>query len=551
MPFAQGGYPRAGKEDFRREFPCDFISEAIDQTRGWFYSLLAISTMLFDREPYRHCIVLGLVCDEKGEKMSKSKGNYLDPNKILETKGADAMRWYFYSANQPWTSVRFYEDAITGAQRDFLLKLYNVYLFFVIYARIDGFDPSKGLASFPRLPRQIERAKGYRPVRDRSLLDRWILAELDSTVRASRAALDAYDIYGAAGRLSDLVESASNWYLRRSRSRFWRSGSDSDKLDAYWTLYEVLVETSKLLAPFTPFIAEEIWGNLVAGLWKDAPESVHLADYPLPQDSRVDEALTSSMALAREIVQLGRAARTAGKLRVRQPLSRLIVVLAESSRAAEVAEISGIIIDELNVKRLSFADTPGDYVSHELRPNYRALGPRFGAGVKAVAEALSKLETEPTRLKLLREGAISVSVNGKDERLSQEEIDVRVSALPHYTAAESPRCVVVLETDLTDALVLEGHARELVHHIQSMRKELDLDYQDRITVAALAEGEGAKLLKRVVDGHGAYLRSETLAVFIGAFQGTSSLPAGALTKPVNLGGLEVTVSIGKSGGRRP
>ncbi|MFM8436374.1 MAG: class I tRNA ligase family protein, partial [Planctomycetia bacterium] len=350
MPFAQWGWPHSGHDDFARQFPADFISEAIDQTRGWFYSQLAISTLLFGKDdtpyphPFKTCIVLGHMLGEDGQKMSKSKRNYKEPAEIFDRYGADALRWFFLAGQPPWTSIRYSERAIRESVPEFLLRLWNVYSFFTIYARIDGFDPAGLLAAPGSLEHaDLARAKGWTPVAKRSELDRWILSELHATAAEMVERLDRYDHFGAAQRLSTLVDAVSNWYVRRSRDRFWAAGKadlgpegNREKLDAYWTLYETLVTIAKLAAPFVPFVTESIWQNLAGAAFGDrVPESVHLTNYPTGDATLVDADLVRRMALVRDVASLGRAARAAEKLKVRQPLSKVEVILAAASPADE------------------------------------------------------------------------------------------------------------------------------------------------------------------------------------------------------------------------
>jgi isoleucyl-tRNA synthetase len=513
MPFAQFGYPRQGKDEFAKAFPADFIAEAIDQTRGWFYSLMAISTIVFPEaahpHPFKTCIVFGHVCDAHGKKMSKSLGNYVPPDQVLDTAGADALRWYFYSANLPWTSVRFDQAAVVNAHKEFVVRLRNVYSFFVIYANIDGFDPRRTPA--PRL-------------KDRPLLDRWITSELHCTIEDVREALDAFNHYGAAGRLLALVDGLSNWYLRRSRDRFWKAEKDADKWAAYWTLYDVLVATAKLIAPFVPFFAEEMYQNLVRRADQGAPESVHLADYPKADPAAVDEVLGQQMDLVREVVALGRSARTAAKLRVRQPLAEAIVILSDRRRRSELAALQHLVLDELNVKALEFADLADEYVTHEVKPNFKRLGPKYGQKVQALAKALAAADPGAVTHALESEGRFKLLVEGEVLTLDRGDVVVRLETRPHYAAAEGPAAAVVLTTDLTPDLIAEGLAREVVHHIQGLRGDLKLDYQARIRTTVAAPDS----IRQACERFSEYLRRETL---------TSGLVFGAPT------GTAVTVKI--------
>jgi len=522
MPFAQFGYPHRGRDRFEQAFPADFIAEAIDQTRGWFYSLMAISTIVFDDapppHPYRTCIVFGHVCDAHGKKMSKSLGNYVAPDEILDTVGADALRWHFFSANLPWASMRFDQHAVTNAHKEFVVRLRNVYSFFVIYANIDGFDP----AATPAVP-----------VSDRPMLDRWLVSERNRTVAAVRAALDQYDHYTASQRLLELVDGFSNWHLRRSRGRFWKAEKDADKWAAYWTVYETLVTAAKLVAPFVPFFAEEVYGNLVRGCDAAAPESVHLCDYPTADEALVDEALADRMALVREVVTLGRSARTSAKLKVRQPLAEAIVILSDRSRRSDVEALADLVMDELNVKAVSFADLADDYVTHQVKPHFKHLGPKHGRKVQAIARALEQVDAAEVTHALERDGVYKLLVDGEVIPLESGEVVVRLETKPHYAAAEGRAAAVVVATDVTPELKAEGLAREVVHHVQGLRKQLDLDYQARIRTTVAAPDAVRQACEQFTD----YIKRETLStdLVLG--------PAAGATTTTRIDGEEVTVGI--------
>lgn len=521
MPFAQFGYPHRGKEAFERAFPADFIAEAIDQTRGWFYSLMVLSTILFDDappHPYKTCIVFGHVCDAHGKKMSKSLGNYVAPNEILDSAGADALRWYFYSANLPWASIRFDQAAVANAHKEFVVRLRNVLSFFVIYANIDGFDP----AASPAVP-----------AAERALLDRWIIAELNRTVAEVRSRLDAYDHYGAAQRLLALVEGLSNWYVRRSRGRFWKAEKDADKWAAYRTLYEVLVTTAKLIAPFVPFFAEEMYRNLVGGAGGDAPESVHLCDYPVADESLADAALADRMALVREIVALGRAARTSARIRTRQPLAQAIVILSDPSQRADVRALADLVLEELNVKSLAFADLADDYVTHEVKPDFKHLGPKHGRRVQALARALAQADPAAVTRALETDGVFKLLVDGEVIALERHEVAIRLQTKPHYAAAEDRAAAVVITTDVTPDLLAEGLAREVVHHVQVLRKQLDLDYQARIRTTLAAPDSVRSACEQFAE----YIRRETLTTDL-----VFGPPAGKMTT-VKIEGEEVDIGV--------
>lgn len=574
MPFAQWGYPHLNRELFRRQFPADFISEALDQTRGWFYSLLAISTLLFgDKEedrahtassasselapisdyphPFRNCIVLGLMLSEwletkagkvylseeearaSGEefkqlvgKMSKSKRNYREPQEIFDKYGADALRWYFFANQAPWTSIRYSERAIKESIPEFQLRLWNVFSFFVIYAQLDEFDPGKGSKGGPRELLEfagglqldspfMHSFAGARPIRERHELDRWILSELQKTIRLIIEAMDAYDNFAACGHLNSFVDGLSNWYVRRSRERFWSEDKAApEKLDAYWTLYECLVTTSKLIAPFMPFLADYMWRILKHPLGEGVRESVHLCDFPSSDAVLIDEDLSNHMALAREICSKGRAVRMQHKLKVRQPLEKVqVIVNSKSARCLGwLREHAPIIADELNVKEVHFTTDAEQYITYEVKPNFKALGPRVGKAMPEVKQILTITSPGDLMAALQSKGEYDLTLSSGDSlTLTSAEVEVGIKAKPGWAAAQGADCVVVLSTELTPILVREGLARDLVRLIQDRRKELDLHYSARITVAVSTDWQE---LKTAIEENAEYVRRETLAVGI-------------------------------------
>ncbi len=582
MPFAQWGFPHlpGSRERFVQRFPADFISEAIDQTRGWFYGLLAISTLLFPPAsrpaggspageppergplggpaesyplPFRTCVVLGHIAGEDGNKMSKRLRNYREPNYIFDTYGADAMRWFFFSAQPPWTSVRFQEAAIRDSQREFLLKIYNVLSFFTIYANIDGFDPRRaggaqppGAFDPPDPPRggalpQVRAAAGWRPAAERTELDRWLISELRSTVCAVRESLDRFENYPAAQRLSAFVDALSNWYVRRSRERFWRAAGeapDPAKWDAYHTLYGCLRVLSRLIAPFTPFFAEVMYQHLRA---PGDPLSVHLCDYPDPQEIRFsDESLRAEMELVREIVSLGRAARAAAAgdprvRKVRQPLSRVEIILSDSGQLERLSRHAALIAEELNVRSVEFATEAEQYVTYRVQPNFKSLGARYRELVPAIKQALESLrDAAGARRRLLDEGRLPLSVAGRELNLTRDEVEIRLEARPGWSAAQGRAGVVVVSTDLTPELIEAGLIRELVHQVQSLRKERDLPYEARIRLAIRGSAEFLAILAR----HERTLRSECLVTEVLAGGG---LPGAAAQVEVDGHALEIQI----------
>ena len=453
MPFAQWGWPHTGTAEFKEQFPADFISEAIDQTRGWFYSQLAISTLLFGESatpyphPFKTCIVLGHMLGEDGQKMSKSKRNYKEPHVIFDSYGADALRWFFLAGQPPWTSIRYNERAIRDSVSEFLLRLWNVYSFFVIYARIDGFDPAAQLAELGSLDHDdLGRATGWRPVAARSELDRWMLSELNATATEMVERLDRYDHFGAAQRLSALVDGVSNWFVRRSRDRFWAAGkadagpqANADKLDAYWTLYEALLSIARLAAPFVPFVSEAIWQNLAVGQFGEAaPESVHLTDFPTGEPQLIDADLGRRMALVRDVSSLGRAARAAEKLKVRQPLSKVEVILADASPADEdwLAAHADLVCEELNVKQFEICREPDRYITRSVLPDLKKLGPRLGKQLPQARDAIAKADATTLLAALARDGEATVSLaNGETIGIGPDDVIVRTTAKEGWAAA--------------------------------------------------------------------------------------------------------------------
>jgi isoleucyl-tRNA synthetase len=555
MPFAQWGYPHQGRERFQQQFPAHFISEALDQTRGWFYSLLAISTMLFgDQEtespdaqphpfphPYQTCIVLGLMlaewwesadgkqrflsendarqfCSEKTVhrvgKMSKQLRNYRSPQEIFDVYGADALRWYFFANQAPWNSIIYSEKAIKESIPEFLLRLWNVYSFFVIYANIDGFEPAVRLGGNvgQLTDERLAAADGWRPVSQRSELDRWISSELHRTVEIVTERMDAYDNYGACKQLSAFVDALSNWYVRRSRERFWAADKDSpDKLDAYWTLYQCLLTTSKLIAPFTPFLAEALWRNL-AGVFGDrAQESVHLCDYPTPDAEAGDAELATQMALLREIASAGLRVRMENKLKVRQPLSKVQVILADDSHREWLQQHDALLREELNVKQVEYTQDAEQYITYRVQPNFKRLGPRVGKLMPIVKQALGSADGGQLLAELNRSGKVVLQVGDQTIELDNEDIQVRLQAREGWAAAQGDRSVVVLNTELTPELVREGLIRDLVRLVNERRKELECDFTDRIL---LGIDTGSQDLITAIEENEAYIKNETLAVQI-------------------------------------
>lgn len=547
MPFAQWGYPHQNKEQFEGQWPADFISEAIDQTRGWFYSLLAISTLMFGDEesdggqkefphPFRNCIVLGLMLSEwwedqegkvylsedaipKGSKskslvgkMSKSKRNYREPTEIFDRYGADALRWYFFANQSPWTSIRYSERAIKDSIPEFLLRLWNIYSFFVIYANIDGFDPADhaGESVTGVTSDQLGSADSYRPIKDRSELDRWILSELNRTVAAVTDRMDAYDNYTACGHINSFVDSLSNWYVRLSRDRYWSSDKqDQDKLDAYWTLYECLLTTSQMIAPFVPFLAESLWKNLT-GVFGDAvAESVHLCDYPIAEHARIDETLSEQVALAREIVSMGRSARMNAKLKVRQPLQKVEVILNNQTHRKWLEAHDAQIRKELNVKAVEFTEAADEYIAYQVRPNFKLLGPLLGKDLPQVKKLLMSVDGGPLLTELNDNGKIVLTLeDGRTVDLDSDQIEVRLEAKEGWAAAQGKNSVVVLSTELTPELIREGMARDLVRYIQDSRREQNCDYTAKIIVTIDTNAED---LITAIDENRDYIATETLA----------------------------------------
>ncbi|MCH2115048.1 MAG: isoleucine--tRNA ligase [Pirellulales bacterium] len=551
MPFAQWGYqgelsgPK--RERFESQFPADFISEAVDQTRGWFYSQLAISTMMFgnnartagdkaevQREenggveleaqnspyphPFRNCIVLGLMLGEDGQKMSKSKRNYRDPSEIFDLYGADALRWYFFANQPPWTSIRYSEQAIKDSIPEFLLRLWNVYSFFSIYANIDDFRPNGDGGSRSENRRldadTFARASSYRPVQKRGELDRWICSELGATSATVVERMDAYDNYAACQAITTFVDALSNWYVRRSRDRFWASDKQSpQKLDAYWTLYECLLTTTRLVAPFVPFLADSLWQNLAVSQFGDAAEeSVHLCDYPEPCLEAVDEALSAQMNLVREISSLGRQARSSAELKVRQPLAKVEVILADSTHQAWLESHAGLIADELNVKEVEFTNNAEQYIDYLLLPNFKLLGPKLGKNMPLVKKRLAETSGGPLLAELKSTGQAVLEINnGKSIVLGESDIEVRLQAKPGWTAAQGRGVVVVLSTQLTPELLAEGLIRDLVRAIQDLRKDRGCEFTDRIECSIVTESAE---LQAAIESFLDYLMGETLAVAI-------------------------------------
>lgn len=529
MPFAQWGWPHKNDDRFKDQFPADFISEALDQTRGWFYSQLAISTMLFGEgaaytedsqpeatdqaeypHPFRNCIVLGLMLGEDGNKMSKSLRNYREPNEIFDKYGADALRWFFFAGQPPWTAIRYREQSIKESIPEFLLRLWNVASFFTIYAEIDGFDPTTATAADENLsPESLASAPTYRDASDRSEIDRWILSELNRTIETVTNRMDALDNYNACQAINALVDGLSNWYVRRSRDRYWASETDSqDKHDAYWTLYETLTEVTKLIAPFVPFLSETFWQRLTEPFGDKVVKSVHLCDYPTAIPSRIDGDLSESMKLLREIASLGRAARAEAKLKVRLPLSRVEVVLTDDSRVGWLENHDALVREELNVKAVEYTTDGDEYVQYMVVPNFKRLGPKVGKQIPAVKKALSDADGNTLLQALQADGKVTIELPDGPLDLDSDDIEVRLKAREGWAAAQGVGSVVVLNTEVTDELRREGIAKDLVRTIQNQRKEIACEYTDRIQVGIVTDDDE---VKQAIQEHQEMICGETLA----------------------------------------
>ena len=487
MPFAQHHYPFENKELFEQQFPAQFISEAVDQTRGWFYSLLAESTLLFNKAPYKNVIVLGHVQDENGQKMSKSKGNAVDPFDALEQHGADAIRWYFYSNSAPWLPNRFHADAVTEGQRKFMGTLWNTYAFYVLYANIDEFDPTKYSLEYDKL----------------SVMDKWLLSRLNSCVKTVDDCLANYKIPETTKALQAFVDDMSNWYVRRSRQRFWAKGMEQDKINAYMTLYTALVTFIKASAPMIPFMTEDIYQNLVKSVNTDAPESIHLCDFPAVDEAMIDEKLEQDMGEVLDIVVLGRAARNASGIKNRQPIGQMFV----NGEAALTDYYKQIIEGELNVKDVIFKDDVSDLTDYTFKPQMRILGPKYGKDLGKIRNILANLNGSAAKKELDANGFLTIELNDGKIKLLPEELLIDMSQKEGYVSQADHGVTVVLDTNLTPALLEEGFVREIISKVQTMRKEAGFEVTDHITVYE----EGNDKIKEVMTKYTDEIKNDVLA----------------------------------------
>ncbi len=481
MPFAQHHYPFENKEKFESQFPAQFISEAVDQTRGWFYSLLAESTLLFNKAPYENVIVLGHVQDENGQKMSKSKGNAVDPFAALEEFGADAIRWYFYINSAPWLPNRFHDKAVIEGQRKFMGTLWNTYVFFVTYATIDEFDATKYTLDYDKLP----------------VMDKWLLSKLNTVIGEVDYNLDNYRIPEAARALQEFVDEMSNWYVRRCRDRFWAKGMEQDKINAYMTLHTALVDICKTAAPMIPFMTEEIYQNLVRSIDKEAPESIHLCDFPVSNKAYIDASLEKNMEKVLQIVVLGRACRNTANIKNRQPINNMFVKQDEGEALHDF--YAEIIREELNVKNVSFTDDVRDFTSYSFKPQLKTLGKRFGSRLNALRGVLNNLDGNAAMDELNAKGTLTITVEGTEEVLEKDDLLIEASQIEGYVSDSDRGVTVVLDTNLTEELIEEGFVREVISKIQTMRKEAGFEVTDRITVYQNGNGKLALIIAKNAD----------------------------------------------------
>lgn len=517
MPFAQYHYPFENKELFEKHFPADFISEAIDQTRGWFYTLLAISTMLFDKAPFKNCIVLGHVNDKNGIKMSKHKGNVVDPWSVLDKQGADAVRWYFYTGSAPWLPSRFYEEAVSEAQRKFMGTLWNTYAFFVLYAEIDKYDPSAYSLKDCKL----------------TLMDKWVLSKLNTLIKTVDSGLKDYDIFDSARALQDFTDDLSNWYVRRGRERYWGHDMDDDKIAAYTTLYTVLVTLCKLSAPFTPFMAESMYLNLVPAFYKDAPKSVHLCSFPVADESYIDIELEKGMQKVLDIVVLGRSCRNASNVKNRQPLSKIFVCTDSASDLSE--ELLGIAKDELNVKNVEYVKDDKEFISYKIKPQLKTLGPKYGKKLNKIRTFLENCKASEIVAAVKDGGVYKCDYEGDSFEFTADDLLISSESAAGFTAASDKGITVVLDTSITPELKAEGIARELISRIQTMRKEAGFEVTDRISVIFSSENADIKLAMASKD-----LKSVVLADSV-----TEGNADAGFVKELDINGEKCTVAINK------
>ena len=490
MPFAQWHYPFENKEIFEDNFPANFISEAVDQTRGWFYSLMAISTLLFNKAPYKNVVVLGHVQDENGQKMSKSKGNAVDPFEALGQYGADAIRWYFYTASAPWIPKKFSGKLVLEGQRKFMGTLWNTYAFFVLYANIDNFDATKYSLEYDKL----------------AVMDKWILSKLNSAVAGVDECLSNYKIPEAAKYLQEFVDDLSNWYVRRSRERFWAKGMEQDKINAYMTLYTALVTISKAAAPMIPFMTEDIYRNLVCSIDKSAPESIHLCDYPVVDEKLIDKKLEADMDEVLKVVVLGRACRNEANIKNRQPIGKMFVKAPEKLDEFYV----DIIADELNVKEVEFTDDVSHYTTYKFKPQLRTVGPKYGKYLGQIKAVLAELDGHKAMEELNSTGSLKLDSISDEVVLSKEDLLIEMTQMEGYVTQSDNNITVVLDTNLTPELIEEGFVREIISKIQTMRKDAGFEVMDHIAVTYEADEK----LSNVFEKFGDEIKTEVLAVSI-------------------------------------
>ena len=515
MPFAQWHYPFENKDKFEENFPADFISEAVDQTRGWFYSLLAISTLIFNKAPYKNVIVLGLVQDENGQKMSKSKGNAVDPFEAMQTYGADAIRWYFYENSAPWLPNKFHAGAVVEGQRKFMGTLWNTYAFFVLYANIDKFDPTKYTLDYDTL----------------SVMDKWLLSKLNTLTKTVDEYLENYKITETARVLEDFVDELSNWYVRRSRTRFWVKDMPQDKINAYMTLYTALVTLCKLSAPMIPFMTEDIYQNLVVSVDSTAPESIHLCAFPEADEKFIDKDLESKMEEILDIVVLGRSCRNGANIKNRQPIGTMYV----KAQQALDGIYSEIIRDELNVKNVEFIDDVSKFTAYNFKPQLRTLGRRFGKNINAVKEALAELDGAKAYGDLKANGYITITIDGNEEKLEEEDLLIETAQSDDFESVSDKGITVVLDKNLTPELIEEGFVREIISKVQTMRKDADFEVMDHICLYV----NGNDKIAEIINANASEIQDEVLAdkIEIGSVDG--------FTKEWNINGENVTLAVKK------